>query len=309
MFRTDALANHLARLQHGVFSRSQLTRRRVDPSAIERRVRSGRWLRLAPGVYGLPSHEGTWHRQLWVAHLANPGSVIGMSSAAVLHGMEGFQKGPVQLVLPPDANARCGVARIHRFDGVRTSTVQGLPTTTIAQTAADLCSTIWGPRLEGALDRLLLAGRVTIAELEERVRFYEASRRRGYPLFRELVRERTDSAWRPSESALEDKLRALLRRLPSRPHVDWQPNLPWRPSTGERLDALLPDHDILLEADGRTWHARVQDFDTDRWRDNEAVAHGLLPMRFTWLHLTQRGPACRDLIEQAIADRRRVRAA
>ena len=160
-----------------------------------------------------------------------------------------------------------------------------------------------------SLDASLLAGRLSVTELEGRVAAYEGTRRRGLPLLRALTLERSDKAWMPPESELERRLQLLMRRLPSGPTVLWQPPLPWRPTTRQRLDALLPDFGVILEADGRAWHARVRDFDADRWRDNEAIAHGLVPLRFTWAHLTGRLSACISLTEEALATRRRSRAA
>jgi hypothetical protein len=304
MLDADHVAHQLARSQHGAFGRAQLLARGVGSGAVDRRVRTGRWIRLASGVYVLPSHAGTWERQLWIAHLAHPASVLGLGTAAVLHRFEAFQRGKVELIVPPSAGARSSVARLHRFSGTRTTTWRGLPVTTVTQTVVDLCSTIWGSKLEGALDRLLLERRVTIEELEERANAYAGTRRRGLPLYVAMVRERSGAAWRPSESRLEDELRTMLGLVSDAPEIIFQPSLPWRPNTKERLDALLPQHGILVEADGRAWHARLDDFDRDRWRDNEAIAHGLRPLRFTWVHLTQRRVASARLVEDAMQSSR-----
>jgi hypothetical protein len=305
-YLVDRLASHFAQRQEGAFGRWQLLGAGATAASVDRRLASGAFLTFTPpGVYGLPGHPGTWRRQLWIAHLAHTGSAIAGHAAAALHGFEGFNPGPIELIVPPEASARSAIAQLHRCEGALTTKIGGLPVTTIAQTAADLCSTIWATRLDRALDAAILAGRLTVAQLEERVRAYEGTRRRGLPLLRALTLERGDQAWVPTESELEVHLHRLVRRLGSRPKVLWQPALPWRPTTGERLDALLPDVGVLLEGDGRAWHARLRDFDADRWRDNEAIAHGLVPLRFTWAHLTGRLVACVDLTEATIATRRR----
>jgi very-short-patch-repair endonuclease len=56
---------------------------------------------------------------------------------------------------------------------------------------------------------------------------------------------------------------------------------------------------LILEGDGRRWHARVRDFEMDRWRDSVAVAHGFAVQRFTYLHLTRRTREVSGLIAQA----------
>jgi very-short-patch-repair endonuclease len=65
------------------------------------------------------------------------------------------------------------------------------------------------------------------------------------------------------------------------------------------VDGLVPAWGLILEADGRTWHARVRDFETDRWRDNQAAAHGLRVQRFTYAHLRYRVDEVVAIIELA----------
>jgi very-short-patch-repair endonuclease len=85
--------------------------------------------------------------------------------------------------------------------------------------------------------------------------------------------------------------------VPNCPPVHWQFPAPWQPEA-QRVDGFIPDWHLILEADGRRWHARVQDFDRDRWRDNQAAALGLRVMRFTHPHLVHR----RDEVIQLIRD-------
>ena len=54
-----------------------------------------------------------------------------------------------------------------------------------------------------------------------------------------------------------------------------------------------------MQADGRSWHARVSAFETDRWRDNQAAAHGLRVQRFTYTRLRHRPDEVVAIIEQA----------
>jgi very-short-patch-repair endonuclease len=93
---------------------------------------------------------------------------------------------------------------------------------------------------------------------------------------------------------------AVLARLPTAPRIVRQAPFPWRSARPGRVDVLLPDHRLIIEADGRRWHARHADFDRDRWRDNEAVAHGHRVMRFTWVHLHDLPEDVLDLINRTI---------
>ncbi|MGH9244633.1 MAG: hypothetical protein ACRD29_10020 [Acidimicrobiales bacterium] len=45
-------------------------------------------------------------------------------------------------------------------------------------------------------------------------------------------------------------------------------------------------------------------FDADRWRDNQAAAHGYRLLRFTWVHVTQRPNEVIELIGRVGAQAR-----
>ena len=44
----------------------------------------------------------------------------------------------------------------------------------------------------------------------------------------------------------------------------------------------------------------MQDFDKDRWRDNEAVAHGYRVLHFTWVHLRDLTDDVLDVVDRTI---------
>lgn len=61
---------------------------------------------------------------------------------------------------------------------------------------------------------------------------------------------------------------------------------------------------MILEADGRTYHTRLGDFERDRARDNAAAASGLIVLRFTWRMLTTDLNGCRRTLLAAGATRK-----
>jgi hypothetical protein len=180
---------------------------------------------------------------------------------------------------------------------VKTTLVDGIRVTTHAQTLCDLLPRLRLDRWEQIADRLLLTGQMSIEELAERVGAYELSRRPGLPLLRDLIAVRMADGWVVPESALETMLRAAVDLVADCPLVQWQAPAPWDPT--RRLDGLISDWGLILEADGRSWHARVKDFDNDRWRDNLAAAHGLRVQRFTHAHLVHRLDEVVSIIERA----------
>ena len=77
-------------------------------------------------------------------------------------------------------------------------------------------------------------------------------------------------------------LRAAGLPAPVRQHP-----LPSISGTG-RVDATYPHMRLLIEVDGRRWHARFDDFARDHHRDIEAGLLGWRTIRFTWGDLVDR---------------------
>jgi hypothetical protein len=277
------LADVAAR-QHGVFNRDQAFTAGASDRFIRRRLAEGAWVRLDTCVYGTPHAPGTWLRQLKIAELGAKDAAIAGRAAAALHGLTGFRPSRPEIAVPLTTRSRSTLADVHRYAGARTTTVKGFRVTTIAQTLFDIAARRTDPwRLERAMDDALLAGHLILEELEERLVNYRGAHRHGVALMRVFILERREDGWTPPESELEAKAARVLAKACD----GWvrQYPLPFRGPIGGRVDFALPSQRLIVEADGRRWHARVADFDRDRWRDNEAVAEGWRVLRLTWAHL------------------------
>ena len=77
-----------------------------------------------------------------------------------------------------------------------------------------------------------------------------------------------------------------------------QAPIPWALTSG-RVDRFIPEWGVVIELDGRRWHARTAAFEADRARDNAAVAAGFAVLRFTWQMLKRQPERCRQLILDA----------
>lgn len=295
----DAAVAKLAATQYGAFNRDQAYAAGAGERLIDRRLADGAWLRLDHSVYGLPHYPGTWLRQLKVAELSSRDAAVAGRAAAALHDLTGFRPGRPEIVVPLTGRRRSGIAIVHRYAGAATTTVKRIRVTTIAQTLFDLgtMATPWA--LERAMDDAIVGGRLAVDDLDERLAFYRGSRRNGIVLLRALVEERGEEGWAPPESELE----AVAAQVLSNIGGGWvrQHPLPFRAPGAGRVDFALPAERLIVEADGRRWHTRVEDFDRDRWRDNEATAAGWRVLRFTWVHLTVTPDAVVDLVRRTLA--------
>ena len=102
------------------------------------------------------------------------------------------------------------------------------------------------------------------------------------------------------ELDVEDVARRSPLRLRDRGHVatvgddalamqepERQLDLPWRSDLPGRVDCGYPELRVLIEWDSRKHHLIEAQFEEDRRRDDDAVAHGWRPLRFTWKMLHQ----------------------
>lgn len=299
----DALAA-LAATQFGMVATWQLPDGLAPRSVFRPLLRSGRVVKVGPGVYSFPGVPDSWHRRLWAARLhAGPGAVVSHESAARLHG---FEPVPFRVVVTVSGARRGepGLATWHRTVDMDVGDVvdlRGLPTTTPARTVVDLGAVLRRDRLrmvveQGILDRKFTA--VEVACVLDRVR------RRGKPgvATTEHVLDLVGPGADLPHSELERKLdRAIqLAGLPPPVH-----EFPLPSTTGRTgfVDRCWPEARWIVEADGRRWHGRHQQMRADADRSNEAAALGFLTTRLLWEHLDHDIHAAARLLRQIYDER------
>lgn len=270
------------------------------------RVESGSLTRLAPNVFGLAGRPPTWRRQYKAAELCIPGAAIADRPALLVHALDGARILRPSLVVPYTSNVRCGLADVRRANDVHTTEVDAIRVTTVAQTLVDVVACLPLNAVESFMDDALLGGKVAVDDLAERAAARLAARRPHGRDAVALVEDRRATEWSELDSVLELLMRRLLAVLPPDVRIVHQATMPWwRPGEG-RVDIYLPEWRLIIELDGRRWHARVEAFDADRWRDNVAVANGHAVLRFTHAHLTLRPDEVIDLVLAAGRVRQRL---
>jgi very-short-patch-repair endonuclease len=295
----DRAIEALARKQHGVFNSTQVHQLGGDRYIARRRVRSGQWIRLDIGVYALPGNPLTVKRQMKAAELAVPGAIVSGIAAAVLHQLPGFRLGRIE-VSTHRTGGSTPLARVrHRLD-IPGTWVDGIRVTTMGQTLADVAGSADGDVIGSAVDWALLAGSVDWFDLEQAHRLAVARRSPSARPFGDVLLERDPAAAIP-QSVLETRLAVVLAdpRLP--PHRRQAP-APWDPTGNQTVDVCFPSMRWIVEADGRSWHARVADFERDRRRDHDAQRIGWGASRFTALDIDRPDDVVDTLL--AIFDRR-----
>lgn len=294
----DRTAARLARAQYGAFSRAQLAAAGHAGSTIDRARRRGGWRNPDSGVYLLPSHRRSWEQRAMAATLGQPGSALAGRSAAALWGIGNVaRRGPIEIVVPPGSHHGSRLAAVRRSEHRELRRTAGIPVSSPALTAVQLASVLETDRLGRVVDDSVRDGLCRLDHLGDWAVRATRARLPGVGRLRAVLHERGEGHV-PPESELEVCLFQMLDAA-GIPPVDRQVRLPWRGGAELRVDGVLRGWPIIVEGDGRAWHARLEQMESDRERDRIAVAHGYIPMRFSWLDLTERAERSRQQVRDA----------
>ena len=115
----DATVATVASRQHSLIVRDQALACGMTDRMIRHRMESGRWARVAAGVYRLAGVPVTWKQRALAACLVSgPGAVVSHRSAAMLWGVSGFRPGPLEITVPAGRSGCNALARVHRSEDV-----------------------------------------------------------------------------------------------------------------------------------------------------------------------------------------------
>jgi hypothetical protein len=282
-----AAISGIASGQYGLFSRAQAQLHGVSQDMLDTALAVGRITHEAEGVYGMPGWPESWWRQVWRAYLATgPHVVVSHETAATIRRLTNFPRGRIVLTTPHGDHHWHGLADMRQSTDLapdHISVVAGLRVTTMVRTLFDLAAVVRRERLAVAIEDAHISGE---CRLEELLAFYEDLRRpgkRGMKKLGKILSER-GPGYVPSQSWLQRRMvRVLVGGGLPEPEVEV--HFPWRTERESRADALYRVKRIILEADGRRWHTRVDQMAEDRRRDNVAQNHGHRVYRFVYPEL------------------------
>lgn len=289
--------NRRASVQHGVITRGQALESGFDRHAVHRRIVSGQWLRLDHGVYALSSSAPSWERRLMAATLSRPLALVGHTSAGRLLGLRNCFRSRPTIIVPKGSNVRSDIARIiesDQFDSLATTHLGAFTVTTVPETLLALAADFNPTEMEATFDDALLTGKLDLDSMKA-ILDREAGRRpRGMKSLRELTSLRLPTAPIRDATYLERLLVRVLSHVDIPPFTQEHPfSLVGRPA---RVDVYIAEWSLVIEADGRNWHLRRGDFETDRRRDNELAARGIQVLRYTYRMLADEPSRCLDEI-------------
>jgi very-short-patch-repair endonuclease len=259
--RSDhATRGQIVRRQGGVISRPQLvavgwTNRQVD-LAIDRGVLIPRY----PNVYAYGHDQLRPHGRRSAALLAcGDGALLSHRSAAAARGLLDDARQVFDVTVPrrSQVGGHIDAIRLHRRDLPATdvTTHDGLRVTTVARTLLDLAATEPPRRAHRAVNEALVQNIYDQAAMDDLL--HRCRGHRGVARLRLVLDERHPDAHR-TRSELE---RLALEKLRAADLPDPEVNATVR---GLEVDLLWRDHKLVVELDGRRFHAHRRHVDRER---------------------------------------------
>jgi very-short-patch-repair endonuclease len=196
-----------------------------------------------------------------------PGAVLSHDSAASLWGFgDKHWKGPIHVTVPRDCRRR-GI-KIHRTTLARANVTMhhGIRVTRAARTLLDVAPEWDRRRLTRGVNDALLSNYLYESQLSDILD--RCLRHKGAKALAAVDPNR-------SRSDFEDDFTPFARRfgLP-KPQINARVN-------GREVDALFPEHRLIVELDGWGTHRTRYAFEDDRERDAEMLKNGLATVRIT----------------------------
>lgn len=260
----------LAERQAGLLRHGQLNGLGVSDDAIEARLRTGRLHRRHRGVYTL-GHRLLTPRGCWLAAVwAVEGGVLSHLSAAAFYGWVTRELAEQHVTTPGKARSRAGLV-VHRVGTLDERDVQRFPLLAVtrrARTILDLAAVLPYTELRTIVDRIRDLDLHAVRQAQQRV-----PHRIGTTKVRRLLGHLEAH----TRSEFERRYLRFCRRngLPLPDGVNVR-------VAGFTVDCVYEAARIIVELDGRAFHARQDQMRRDRRRDRKSLRAQFATVRFVW---------------------------
>jgi hypothetical protein len=271
----------LASSQDGVFSVAQAGELGVHRRQLVRAVHAGTLVRVHADVFGIAGAARMDRARVRAGVLQVRGSTASHESTLLLRGVDRIPSVVALTVDRATAGHTHPGIRVHRFRDLHPdhlTEIAGIPTTTIERAVVDLASVFSRARLDHLLDDLTITRRLTsIGRIGRVLRQVDRRGRDRIGRLPELLAARN-----PGEPAPRSRLERRVDELVSRtqlPRPLKEHPLPSDQEYRGLVDRCWPEAHLILEIDGRSWHARESAMAADRARDRAAARVGWQTLR------------------------------
>jgi len=260
---------NIASGQRGLVTLHQARAAGVSRRGLQWRLKTGRWIKILPGVFAADESDDPWLQSLEAARLWTGDAIVMGVAAAGLWGLDGIAPGAVEI--RTETRKRHPDIVVHHdmsFADEDLIRHRGFPVTAPTRTLIDISGVVGETVLAQALDSALRRGLTFIPLIRSRLDAIGTKGRRGTKTLQKLLADRELGSGL-TESPLEVKVEGVLRRAGLDP-PERQFTITGPDGTKVRLDFAWPEQKVGIEADGFRWHT-----DFERWQ-HDAHKHNLL---------------------------------
>jgi len=281
----------LARRQHRNVTRAQLLALGLSSEGIDRRLRGRLLHREHLGVYAVGTPATTPIEKAAAAVLAcGDQAALSYGSALALWGFARRWPDPPHITAPTDR--RPSKVVVHTAKTLTRADVRvhmGVRTTTLARALLDSAR---DTPITRAVNDALRSPFLTKSQLAD-----VCARNPNHPGTTLLI-PFLDLTSGPTRSEFEDAFPDFCRTF----------DLPVPTMNvivcGYEVDAYFPEHGVIVELDGWAFHRDRATFESDRNRDADTLAAGLVTVRITWVRMTTNPQHEADRLRAILARRR-----
>ncbi len=254
----------VARRQHGVVSRTQLSQAGMTARQVGRLLSEGELRRLHRGVYLLGPVTPLHARELAAVLACAPQAALSHRSATYLYELLPYPRGshPVDVTVTGHHPGRHPDVRLHRTATLAPHELReqrGIPITSVPRTLIDLAACCSPTQLEAAVAEAFALGLTSRSQLMRSIRAHPG--RRGVAILRAQLggeRQPARTRSRPERTLLRELRGAQLPE----PEVNvklgrWEVDLLWR------------DAGLVVEIDAYATHSSPRAFERDRRKSAE----------------------------------------
>jgi hypothetical protein len=286
---------------HSIIDRLTALALGMSASAIARRLETGRWRVVYPGVYFVGAGEITWKARLVAACAwAGPGAVVSHIAAAQLHGLF-TSRNQICVSVPKRVNSRHGV-KVHWAPAGcgRTSKIDGIPVTCIERTIIDMCRSATRRFAIEIVERAIRRKRTNLKRLDE---FLQDEETKPCPTLSWVLRNRF--ALGVTDSEAEDLYIRITKKRPATRGWVHHHVLTRNGYHLFELDFAYLLERLNIEIDGEEHHSGPVAGPRDKRRDALVKGMGWEVLRFTYWQLVDEPDWVLDRVEETLAHRRR----
>ncbi|WP_210491133.1 type IV toxin-antitoxin system AbiEi family antitoxin domain-containing protein [Patulibacter sp. SYSU D01012] len=299
-FGADQRVAWLAGRQLGLVTRDQLLHLLgLTRHQIAGRIARGLLIPVHRTVYALGVRPATPEARAMAAVLAcGDGAMASHATAAALHGMLPWRRGPVHVTTPPSTRRVAGIAVHVSHSGPSVGTTRlRVPCTADARTLIDVAGSDGAAPARRAWSSLAGQRRLRPRMVEHELRLH--SGRRGTALVREMLERHRLATTGHTKSELEAAALQLcaahglplpaVNRLVVLQDGTYEADMSWAEAR------------LVVELDGWATHRSPEQFEDDRHRDFDFELAGWSSVRLTWTAVTAQAEATARRLRRRLA--------